>query len=81
MPEPTISIRGKPEYLAVMAGGAAGVGVRMLISNWIANHFGLAFPWGTQIVNVSDCLIIGLFTGIINLLTEGEFLYGLGNIS
>lgn len=102
-------------YLAVMAGGAAGVGVRMFISNWIANHFGQTFPWGTLIVNVSGCLIIGIFTGLtgpdgmvmtspvirqvvaigvlggfttyssfslqsINLLAEGEILYGIGNI-
>ena len=51
-------------YLAVMAGGAAGVGARMFLSNWIANHFGQAFPWGTLIVNVTGCLIIGLFTGL-----------------
>lgn len=102
-------------YLAVMAGGAAGVGARMFISNWIAHHFGQAFPWGTLIVNVCGCFIIGLFTGLtgpdgvvmtspltrqvvaigvlggfttyssfslqsINLLAEGEVLYGLGNI-
>lgn len=102
-------------YLAVMAGGAAGVGARMLISNWIANHFGQAFPWGTLIVNVTGCLIIGVFTGLtgpdgmlmtspwvrqvvaigvlggfttyssfslqtINLLAEGEVLYGMANI-
>lgn len=102
-------------YLAVMAGGAAGVGLRMFISNWIANHFGQVFPWGTLIVNVAGCFIIGVFTGLtgpdgmvmtspvarqvvvigvlggfttyssfslqsINLLADGEVLYGLANI-
>jgi len=51
-------------YLAVMTGGAVGVGARMFLSNWIANHFGQSFPWGTMIVNVVGCLIIGLFTGL-----------------
>lgn len=51
-------------YLAVMAGGAAGVGLRMFISSWIANQFGEAFPWGTLIVNATGCLVIGFFTGI-----------------
>ncbi len=51
-------------YLAVMAGGAAGVGLRMALSNWIANHFGQAFPWGTLVVNVSGCLVIGWFAGV-----------------
>ena len=103
-------------YLTVMAGGAAGVGTRMFLSNWIANQFGQAFPWGTMIVNVTGCLIIGAFTGLtgpdsmtmtsplvrqvvtvgflggfttyssfslqtINLLAEGEVLYGMANIT
>ena len=51
-------------YLGVMAGGAAGVGARLFLSNYIANQFGQSFPWGTLIVNVSGCFIIGLFSGI-----------------
>lgn len=51
-------------YLAVMAGGAAGVGLRMFISNWIANQFGQTFPWGTFVVNGIGCLIIGVFAGL-----------------
>ena len=51
-------------YLAVMAGGAAGVGARMFLSGWIAKHWGEAFPWGTMIINVSGCIIIGAFTGL-----------------
>ncbi|MEI6280316.1 MAG: CrcB family protein, partial [Verrucomicrobiae bacterium] len=59
-------------YLAVMAGGAAGVGARMFLSNWIANAFGSAFPWGTLIVNVSGCVIIGIFTGLTG--PDGAFM-------
>ena len=51
-------------YLAVMAGGAAGVGARMFLSGWIAQRFGEAFPWGTVIINVSGCIIIGAFSGL-----------------
>ena len=51
-------------YLAVMAGGAAGVGLRMFLSGWLANKFGEAFPWGTLLVNASGCFVIGLFTGL-----------------
>ncbi len=103
-------------YLAVMAGGAVGVGVRMFISNWIANHFGQSFPLGTLIVNVTGCFILGVFTGLtgpdgmvmtspltrqvvaigilggfttyssfslqtINLIADGEVLYGMANIA
>ena len=41
-----------------------GVAARMFLSGWIANHFGEAFPWGTVIVNVSGCVIIGAFSGL-----------------
>lgn len=51
-------------YLAVMAGGALGVGARMALSGWIANLFGQTFPWGTLIVNVSGCVIIGMVAGL-----------------
>jgi len=59
-------------YLAVMGGGAAGVGARMFLSNWIANQFGASFPWGTLIVNVSGCFIIGIFTGLTG--PDGAFM-------
>ncbi|MEI6071808.1 MAG: fluoride efflux transporter CrcB [Verrucomicrobiae bacterium] len=59
-------------YLAVMAGGAAGVGARMFLSNWIANQFGSSFPWGTLIVNVSGCVVIGIFTGLTG--PDGAFM-------
>ncbi len=51
-------------YLAVMAGGAAGVGARMWLSHWIAERFGQTFPWGTLMVNVTGCLVIGVFAGL-----------------
>lgn len=51
-------------YLAVMAGGACGVGARLFLSNYVANQFGQAFPWGTLIVNISGCFVIGFFTGL-----------------
>lgn len=55
-----------------MGGGAAGVGARMFLSNWIANQFGTSFPWGTLIVNVCGCFIIGIFTGLTG--PDGAFM-------
>lgn len=51
-------------YLAVMAGGALGVGARMALTNWVTEYSGETFPWGTFAVNVIGCLVIGVFSGL-----------------
>ncbi|MFY8216537.1 MAG: fluoride efflux transporter CrcB [Chthoniobacterales bacterium] len=51
-------------YLAVMAGGALGVGARMFMTNWLTEYSGESFPWGTFAVNVIGCFIIGVFAGL-----------------
>ncbi len=51
-------------YLAVMAGGAVGVAARMFLSNWAAIKFGESFPWGTIMVNILGCFVIGVFSGL-----------------
>ena len=45
--------------LGSMAGGVA----RYLLSMWIKQILPSLFPWGTFIVNMSGCLIIGLLSG------------------
>ena len=44
----------------VCLGGAAGAGTRYLVSVWVAESIGGAFPLGTLIVNLSGCFLIGL---------------------
>ena len=48
-------------YVWVMLGSALGGGARYFFSGLVANHFGETFPWGTLIVNVTGCFIIGFF--------------------
>ena len=48
-------------YLIIAAGGAIGTLLRFIISGLIATRFGETFPWGTLIVNVSGCFVIGFF--------------------
>lgn len=50
-------------YLAVMGGGAVGVGARMFLSGWITGRYGHDFPWGTMVVNIAGCFLIGLLAG------------------
>jgi CrcB protein len=46
--------------LWVCLGGAVGTGARYLVSLWAGQRFGTVFPWGTFIVNVTGCFLIGL---------------------
>lgn len=59
------------KLLLVMAGGAAGAGLRYWISLLAAHRLPAAFPWGTWIVNLSGGFFAGLVLGII-LLRGGE---------
>lgn len=47
--------------LAVAVGGSIGAAARYLVSLWAAERFGANFPYGTLIVNVAGCFIIGAF--------------------
>jgi fluoride exporter len=46
-------------YLWVAIGGAIGSVARFWLSGYIAEWFGETFPWGTIIVNISGCFVIG----------------------
>lgn len=48
-------------YLAVGVGAALGANLRMVIANWAAMRWGVKFPYGTLIINVSGAFVIGLF--------------------
>jgi CrcB protein len=65
-------------YFWVMLGSALGGGARYFLSGAIANLFGETFPFGTLIVNVTGCFLIGFFAtltgpdGRILVRTEGR---------
>jgi len=79
------------KVLMVAIGGGIGAAARFLVSGWAAERFGGSFPYGTLIVNVAGCLIIGVVMGLVTeriivnpywrlLLTTG-FLGGLTTFS
>ena len=51
-------------YLWIALGGALGSVARYGLSSLIAARFGELFPWGTLIVNISGCFVIGFFAGL-----------------
>jgi CrcB protein len=50
--------------LAVAAGGAIGSVARYLVGIGSGRLFGINFPWGTLIINVTGSFLIGLFIGL-----------------
>jgi CrcB protein len=47
-------------FLSVAAGGAIGASLRWLVVRWAGHALGLAFPYGTLIVNVAGSLVMGV---------------------
>jgi CrcB protein len=55
-------------YLLIALGGAFGAMARYGVSFWIQERVGGAFPYGTFIVNITGCLIMGV---VMTRLNEG----------
>jgi CrcB protein len=47
------------KYLLIAIGGALGSVARVWVSSTVANRMGFKFPYGTLVVNMTACLIIG----------------------
>jgi len=55
---------GKLVYLTI--GGIAGTFARYYFAGAIYQKFGSNFPYGTLIVNLTGCFLIGFFTAVID---------------
>ncbi|QJS99761.1 fluoride efflux transporter CrcB [Streptomyces asoensis] len=50
-------------WLVVVAGGMIGAPLRYLTDRAVQARRDSLFPWGTFVVNISGCLILGVLTG------------------
>jgi CrcB protein len=50
-------------WLLVIVGGAVGAPLRYLTDLQVQRRHDSLFPWGTFVVNVAGCLVLGLVTG------------------
>jgi fluoride exporter len=48
-------------YLWVALGGAIGSMARLWLGTYVATLAGVAFPWGTILINILGSLVIGFF--------------------
>ncbi|MDR3562413.1 MAG: fluoride efflux transporter CrcB [Negativicutes bacterium] len=53
------------KIMVVAIGGSIGAAARYIVSVWAAERFGSDFPYGTLIVNVVGCFIIGAFMVLV----------------
>lgn len=50
-------------FLTALAGGVGGA-LRFWVDTAVSRAVRSAFPWGTLVVNISACLVLGLITGL-----------------
>jgi CrcB protein len=62
-----VKMRSYLPILAVSLGGILGANARYVVSVYVAERLGMAFPYGTFLINVSGSLVIGFF---LTLATE-----------
>jgi CrcB protein len=48
-------------FVVISLGGILGANARYLVSLYVAERFGTAFPYGTFLINVTGSLVIGFF--------------------
>lgn len=52
--------------LLVLVGGAVGAPGRYLLDRWVQTRHASPFPWGTFVVNVAGCAVLGVVAGAVN---------------
>ena len=60
------------EVLSLVFGGAIGTLARYFLSGLVNQSFGSSFPYGTLIVNILGCFLIGLFISSDKILISQE---------
>jgi fluoride exporter len=53
------------KYLLVGVGGFAGAVSRYWVGTFVTQRMGLRFPYGTFLINVSGCFLIGFFMHLL----------------
>jgi CrcB protein len=51
-------------WIAFLVAAAIGAPARYVIDGLVQDHTDGAFPWGTFVVNVSGCLVLGTISGL-----------------
>jgi CrcB protein len=58
------------KYVLIAVGGALGSIARFWVGTTVANRLGTRFPYGTFVINITACLIIGFSLAFLGRRTE-----------
>ena len=61
-------------YLVIGTGGFVGANARYILGRWALQKWGAGFPYGTFIINIAGCLILGLFGTLADRLAWNDTL-------
>ncbi|HEV7760690.1 MAG TPA: fluoride efflux transporter CrcB [Acidimicrobiales bacterium] len=53
-----------PAWIGFLVAAALGAPARYLVDGWVQDRAGGALPWGTFVVNMTGCLVLGVVTGL-----------------
>lgn len=48
-------------YIVVGLGGFIGANARYIVGDWVKSRWGADFPYGTFLINITGCFILGIF--------------------
>ena len=51
-------------WIGFLVAAAVGAPARYLVDGWVQGRAGGPFPWGTFVVNMTGCLVLGVVTGL-----------------
>ena len=49
------------KFLIIGLGGFIGANARYVVGGWVQSRMGASFPYGTFVINVTGCFILGIF--------------------
>jgi len=61
------------KYVMVGVGGFLGAIARYLLGNYIGSRYGVRFPYGTFVINMSGCFFIGLVMVLLARTTASPY--------
>jgi CrcB protein len=61
------------KYLIIGVGGFVGAIARYMVGTYIGSRFGIRFPYGTFVINISGCFLVGFVVTLLARSTASQY--------